>query len=146
MNVGAMSKDRVQFYLPSRYFMKWPSSNKMSMDDCKEVLGKAFDLRLNECGRLMDENPDGFTVVCRPSQFARFIIFRHMYGQCINGVRDLRPELLSEEDLGPYVEVARKLHMDLSCVKKVARALGFVSDEPKRDMIDVSGRLHVDRC
>lgn len=142
------SKDRVQFFLPHRYFVEGPASiNHMSRDDCKRVLGKAFSLGLDEGDRLMDENPNGFTIVCRPSQFARFIIFRYMYGNCINGVRDLEPELQPKDNFDPYARAARELHMEQSCVRRVAEALGFVPSEKSRpNMIDVSKRPDQSCC
>lgn len=141
------SKDRVQFYLPHRYFAKCHSDNHMSRDDCKKVLGKAFSLGRDECGHLMDRNPNGFTIVCRPSQFARFIIFRHLWGHCINGVRDLEPELQPKDNFDPYARAARELHMERSCVREVAEALGFVpSEKPRPNMIDVSKRPDQSCC
>lgn len=99
--MGKMSKDRVLFHLVNRYYSRYPSENSMAWEDCQRVCLKAFGLSPCEFERLALANKEEgrIRILCRPSQFARFIIYRHKYGKCINGVRDLDPTLLNEGDL-----------------------------------------------
>ncbi len=87
----------------------------------------------------LDANPEGFHILCRPSQFARFIIRRHEAGECINGIRDLAPTLLSEWN-DPSYEISRRIGVNLETVRAVLRA--FDSDiVDDRVYIDVSNNF-----
>ena len=90
---GKMSEDRINFFLHYRYYK--PELN--------EVLVKAFGLTEHQVLCLRKDNPHGFWVHCRPSQFARFMIYRDETGM-VNGFKDLnaalvepsKPETLAE--------------------------------------------------
>ncbi len=100
-----MSKDRVRFTLPCRYFQ----SGRHSM---QEVLRKTFGMTLEESGGLMDHYPRGFEIECRPSQFARFIILRYQMNEGINGIRDLKPKIVQpSKPMDAYQRVAEKLDL-----------------------------------
>ncbi len=73
------------------------------MSTCKEVLTKAFNMKLHEPAELMDANPGGFWITCRPSQFARFIVYRHEAGECVNGIKDLKPKIVKHRDIYDYI-------------------------------------------
>lgn len=95
-----MSRDRVTFFLPTRYFTGRASrgSNGMSRSTCIKVLSKAFGPPAQHCTvggwtEVFDLHQNGFNIVCRPSQFARFIVYRHDADECINGIKDLAPVL-----------------------------------------------------
>ncbi len=143
-NTMAMSKDRIRFFLPERYFSN--SNNGMSHDRCLQVLSKANGIANSSAPKLMRANPSGFTIMCRPSQFARFIFYRDKLGKCINGIRDLRLELIDKPDV--YDDIAADTGLSRENVKSVACALGY-SDGPNGPLpsafkpphqIDVSNR------
>lgn len=91
----AKSKDRVRFHLPPRYFTgNQHSTNGMDRDICVEVLVRAFAVSESDVRGVMINHNQGFDILCRPSQFARFIVIRHEIGDCINGVRDLDPKIV----------------------------------------------------
>lgn len=99
-----MSKDRITFFLPPRYFTGTPSSstNGMSRATCLTILGKAFGpprqhTRCSTWNEVMDLWSCGFRIVCRPSQFARFIVYRANANECINGIKDLNPAIVPEQ-------------------------------------------------
>jgi hypothetical protein len=153
----SMSKDRIHFFLPNRYFQSIPRQNGMHRETCVEVLTKAFGQmplyqRLPKRGfpgctsweKLMDKNSDGFTIVCRPSQFARFIYYRYKADECINGIKDLRPELVPACDEPDELEcIAAELDVSRKLVAEVACRLGhddYCDDEPA-EAVDVSGNF-----
>lgn len=110
-----MSDDRVKFFLHSKYynFTNYGTRNGMNMANCQIVLQKSFNIGLSESVNLFRNNPTGFTIICRPSQFARFIVNRYKFGNCINGVRDLEPELFfptpPQPQLDYYQTIAEKV-------------------------------------
>ena len=121
----------------------------MGMRTCQKILQAAFDLPYFESAQLMVAFPSGFWIVARPSQFARFIILRHKWGNCINGVRDLQPELIDGDpptDL--YQIIADETGIRRGVVKIVALTMGFNEDEASvhmRNQINVADRPH-QRC
>ncbi len=133
----AISKDRVRFTLASRYFQGNTSPNGMLKETCKTILLKAFCMTHSESEERMFNQAHGFEIICRPSQFARFIIFRHEMGNCINGVRDLEPELIEVPDM--YAEIADATGVDREAVRRVLNEVGY---KGKRELgpIDVSNR------
>lgn len=109
-NPGEMSRDRVRFDLSTQ---KRGSSStnrgnrKTTADLCRETL----DLDITKY-RDLDMKP--VTVVCRPSQFARFLIKRDEYGFA-NSFKTLNAELFTpvEPATPRLVDVSRrtnKLH------------------------------------
>ncbi len=143
----AMSKDKIQFYLPYRYYQatRGPGSNGMSRCTCKRVLRQSFDMDDQECERLMQNNSAGFGILCRPSQFARFIVHRYEADECINGIKDLRPEIVYAVDV--YQDAAHKVGISRATVLSVLRILR-IEDVPSetRGTIDVSKRPHRECC
>ena len=105
----ATSKDRVRFFLPPKYFSDNSrlSASTMGRSTCKRILLQAFGMDNGESERMIQNHSDGFTILCRPSQFARFIVYRHDANECINGIKDLRPEIVPKMDV--YDKVARVL-------------------------------------
>ncbi len=137
----AMSKDRVRFFLPHRYFQNSArnGNNRMSRDTCKDVLCKAFGMSRSESDHMMRWHPEGFTILCRPSQFGRFIVYRYDTNECINGVKDLQPEVIPKPDV--YDDVSRITGVERDSVKRVATALGYSCRSPGiSSQIDVSNR------
>lgn len=142
------SKDRVRFFIQHRYFQAncSLSSNGMRKDTCKSVLLRAFGMQFVESETMMNKFPEGFWVECRPSQFARFIVYRNDVGQCINGIKDLKPELIGRLTLPE--KIARKTRVDINSVRAVMTALDWGTGlEPMclADTIDVAGRFECDR-
>lgn len=140
-----MSKDRVTFFLPSRYFQSGRrASNGFNRDTMQRVLNRAFGLSSCESNKLMVANPCGFTITCRPSQFARFIVYRCDVDEGINGIRDLRPEVHAERSqMDVYDEVARDLLLSRQVVKDIGDRLGFtLLSLGSKDSVDVSKRDH----
>ncbi len=121
-----MSKDRIRFFLPRRYFEGFNSTNGMKRETCLLILNQAFGLACDESEHLMDKYPDGFVIVCRPSQFARFIFYRCQADECINGIKDLRLELIGALD--KYDRVVRATGVCREIVQKVLWAAGMDSD------------------
>ncbi len=133
----AMSKDKVEFFLGHRYFDG--SCNGMREQMCNKILQESFGMLYNEIRGIMKEEPKGFHITCRPSQFARFIVLRHEAGECINGIRDLNPKIVDQPtDL--YDEAATITGISRADVKRVAYALGFSGLPAKKVTLDVSCR------
>ncbi|MEE8608960.1 MAG: hypothetical protein V3S55_15255 [Nitrospiraceae bacterium] len=139
-----MSKDRVKFFLCGRYFTNGQSQSGMTRERCIPIILKAFGMPRNLVHAVMDGSPQGFWIVCRPSQFARFIVYRHESGQCINGIKDLEPELIDPPSpLTLYQQVANKVRMDYEVVSLVLNAAKVHDGEVPCavDTIDVSRNL-----
>lgn len=145
----SMSRDRVKFFLPYRYFMNGRGSNGMAVEVCQKILLAVFDMGVSESARMMVNHPNGFWIVCRPSQFARFIVRRHEWGDCINGIRDLKPEVIDDYKEKDWSEVlGDKIGITSRAVLRVAAALGYDEDSLplcNSNLIDVAGRPH-QRC
>ena len=148
----AASKDRVTFYLPYRYFTSQHTTNGMTKETCMRVLNASFGMSASEMEGLMFANPSGFTIVCRPSQFARFIVFRDQADECINGIRDLCLKLGPAEVDKPkllHAAVADSLALPRSYASDIIdklRGLGvpvpaYVPQPDRADIIDVSGNF-----
>lgn len=91
-NEMSMSHDRVKFYFNRQYFCSANSPRQEALN----LLRAAFDMQEKESRELMCQNGEGFYIVCRPSQFARFLIWRNEAGMT-NGFKDLMPELIPGE-------------------------------------------------
>jgi len=72
-SASTMSRDRVHFTIPANYL------HKTNIQLCiEETLG----LRNASMLKAMARNDEDLHIICRPSQFARFIILRHVkYGE-----------------------------------------------------------------
>ncbi len=137
-----MSRDRVEFTLPNRYFGPPDTKTGMSKATCREVLRRAFGLEQEQCTNLMCRFPEGFRIRCRPSQFARFIVHRYEMGECINGIRDLEPRLVRPLDRDFYGVIAEETYMARGTVVKILEAVGVANEFPcgyqDADLVDVS--------
>ncbi len=146
-----MSKDRVRFTLPQRYFQgasRRPNGfNRITM---LGILRGAFSMTHAESVGLMDHYPNGFEIECRPSQFGRFIVLRHDANEGINGVRDLEPRIVQpSKPMDVYQCAALELeHLGLTPngVREVAVCLNKLHNDLCRSTpaypksIDVSQR------
>lgn len=137
----AMSKDRVRFYLAARYFQSHRTSNGMTRDTCIRLLFKAFGMTSSQSLERMSRFHNGFWIKCRPSQFARFIVYRHQDGDCINGIRDLQPQLVEPVDV--YAQIANETGVTHDTVRRVLRAAEYVPTT-RSDEIDVSKNPHME--
>lgn len=159
----AMSRDRVRFLMGPRYFLRSRGARSNGMDRARalDVMANAFGVRADEANALFEAHPDGFLVVCRPSQFARFIVLRHdaMLGTGgVNGVNDLEPELFVPA--GPrdgFERVVEMTGMTRDQVRELMHALVLtcreveerLEDETRprrRATIDVSDRPNTHRA
>ena len=147
---NAMSLDRVKFYLASRYFQAHHTDNGMHREVCKKILTKAFGYPTGKrCAsswtQVMDRGPGGFYIVCRPSQFARFIVYRNEDGNCINGIRDLEPGLfLPKPKKDVYTRLAEMVEnrVDRHTVKRITDILGHTENSLERALR--AGECHED--
>jgi len=129
----AMSKDRVKFFLPSMYFQNHHTPRGMHKDICASILSRAFGMHESVWRAKMLEFPEGISIVCRPSQFARFIVYRIVEGECVNGVKDLKCSIVVPSN--PYQIVADEAGTDEAgtdeaTVAQVARALSNLTGCP----------------
>ena len=114
----SMSKDRVRFWIDHRYFQQ------RGMYD---VLKKVFNLDENRARAAQTGPYEGFWIVCRPSQFARFMIYRNEAG-IKNGFMDLKAVLFTPETPDYYTQLAHTLDIPRDKVKKMIKALGYGHD------------------
>ena len=87
-----ISRDRVKFTLTETVLCR------NGMDD---VLNKAFNINIRTAMSYLCYEKDyaskALTIICRPSQFARFLIYRN--DACINNVfKAMNPELFIPEE------------------------------------------------
>lgn len=105
----AMSRDRILFRLAPRYFDAC-RNNGMNPSKMQRVLQQAFNMNTCESHKLMSSNSEhGFHILCRPSQFARFIVLRMEVGCIINGIKDLKPRIVDEEQASVFNVAAREI-------------------------------------
>jgi hypothetical protein len=99
---GRMSGDRVRIVLPER---------RMKRDAFMRAAQEAFSLSAGELAALpkcQDHYLNGgVEVICRPSQFGRFMILRNEYGDD-NSVKDLQPELFRPTPVKQPLDVSRR--------------------------------------
>jgi hypothetical protein len=120
----AKPKDRIQFFLPGRYFLdKCNHHNGMQKQDMAVAFEKAFGVSQMAFMQLTSENKHGFDIICRPSQFGRFMVFRYEIGYGINGMKDLEPKLMVPEDMP--AKIARVSGICREHVEKVINTLKF---------------------
>jgi hypothetical protein len=99
---GRMSGDRVRIVLPER---------RMKRNAFIRAAQEAFSLSADEL-RALQKCEDhygcrGVEVICRPSQFGRFMILRNEYGDD-NSVKDLQPELFRPAPVKQPLDVSRR--------------------------------------
>lgn len=109
----AMSRDRVRFTVPSHRINKHHREAEVCRNVIKSIFG--LDLEIAEW--------EDVTIVCRPSQFARFLIARNIAG-LTNGFKELKPEMfiLKEEEPKPIVYNVSKEHHDAHRCKELYTA------------------------
>lgn len=132
-----MSRDRVRFFIGDRYFALPNAKIKIG-----NVMAKAFGLSAMRVDGWM--RGDGFWVTCRPSQFARFLIYRNEVG-ITNGFMDLHAELVPARTDDVYDMLAAKAGVTRAAAKSVAQALSYGLRDVEGAMlaqfteVDVSG-------
>lgn len=136
------TQDHIQFFLPARYFSRSPNpSTGMRRQTCKDVLFRAFGMGHHASASLMNKRPYGFTILCRPEQFARFIVHRNDIGECINGIKDLEPKIVAAHD-DNYGYIAEETGVGRHVVELVLKAAmgSGVKLGIKRSDVDVTGK------
>ncbi len=113
----AMNKDRVRFHIRDHYFNSQERRMKMG-----NLMARAFDMSAMAADSWM--HGDGFWVTCRPSQFARFLIYRNEAG-ITNGFKDLHAKLVDGRKQDIYDVLARKAGVNHETAKRVSQALSF---------------------
>lgn len=92
-----MSRDRVHFTVLSCYLLK------SNIRDCLvETLGVARSLIID-----MSRKERDLHIICRPSQFARFIILRHVKYNEPNNMACLNMRLVSPPKIEEALDVSR---------------------------------------
>lgn len=99
----SMSKDRVHFTIPDSTINKTLAMRKSYCD----VLFKAFGLSSQKVPCSGD-----IKIICRPSQFARFLIYRNEAG-ITNGFRCLNPKLKPADEKS-VLDVSENPHINRS--------------------------------
>ena len=139
----SMSKDRVKFTLGTQYLGMCPPNNTKAYK-ALELLEKAFGIKECEAKELIRKSHrlnEGITITCRPSQFARFMIYRDSLG-IPNGFRDLKAELfVPEPKCDVYDRLAKIADTDRCTAKKIALALCYNGQD---EIEDILGSRH--RC
>lgn len=150
---GNMSYDRVRFFLSDCYY-----NSGCKRDAMRAVLNKAFGLSCDHSAQYMASTYGGFYIICRPSQFARFMVYRNEAGQK-NGFMDLQVKLFTPEPpKDVYTLLAEKAGITRDQAKRATHALCFsgrseveermgdnaCNDEPSE--IDVSMNKHISPC
>lgn len=108
-------KDRVRFWLSDYYFQR---------NNIYPVLAKAFDLSENHAREAARGPEEGFWIICRPDQFARFLIYRNKAG-IKNGFMDLTAELFVPETPDYYAQLAQDHNIPRETVKAIIKSLGY---------------------
>lgn len=143
--------EKVVFRLAPRYFTKHYSSNGMRRETCIKILLACFGMPFGtgSWASLMTQHSEGFQIVCRPDQFARFIVLRYQADECINGVKDLSPRIVDAEEEFFYDKVADQFkgRVARECVYDILSAadvdnryVSFMEDECDF-WVDVSQQL-----
>ena len=106
----SMSHDRIRFFLPNKY---------SDLQGMTRVMKRAFDMSQHEFDRLRPHGGGrgtGFWLVCRPSQFARFMVYRsEVVGACssagiVNGFNELKVSLFTPEPSPCEQDVSMRPH------------------------------------
>lgn len=110
---GEMSVDRVSLVIPERY---------LRVGAVERAMNEAFGLRPEEIRALKNKKDhygnDGVQVICRPSQFARFIILRNEYGGN-NSIKDLQPELFQPAIVAEPLDVSKRKNQHDAPAKEI---------------------------
>ncbi len=112
-----MSRDRVRFFLHYRYYD----------DRINVVMYKAFGMDFDEVQKLRAGNAGGFWIICRPSQFARFLIYRDAAG-IANGFKDLNAALVDprqRQTIANHVCENAPIGVTFATVKRILTLAGI---------------------
>lgn len=133
--MSKMSKDRVRIFIGSKYLQK---------HNIYMVLENAFGIQENTA-RNMYQCKDGFYVICRPSQFARFMIFRDQ-ANIDNGFKDLRVEHFVPKDPEEvFCQYMRSHDLDVGQAREVLGIVGSSLNEFKRAVVErCNGSMNFD--
>ena len=112
-----------RFYIGSNYTLSSTRRERMA-----DVMAKAFGMAVGDALYSMDGGHDnyGVWITCRPSQFARFMIYRNDAG-IQNGFKDLKAELVEVREIDPYEVLADLARVSRGEVKAVVQSLGYGS-------------------
>lgn len=152
-----MSRDRIRFALGHRYYQPSPTQNGMLDETCVDVMARAFNMGVCEARSLISaarRTGCNIEITCRPSQFARFIVYRYEADECINGVKDLEPQIV-RRPRNIYERVADRIDElgTITACSSMEEIVSTVIDvyeldgehQGTRPSIDVSGRQHDER-
>jgi len=110
--------EHVRFTIGSKYFESYGFAN--AMDRAFGTHGAVYE-KMQSTARAYGTA----TVVCRPSQFARFLIYRND-AQITNGFKDLNPKLFTPKPQSDaYAVFAKKVGITYDKAKEIAYLLGY---------------------
>lgn len=95
--MSSMSHDRVHFTVSERYLQKKP---------IRECLVETLGLDEKDLREMALKNKDLY-VICRPSQFARFVILRHTKYEEPNNMACLNMKLVVPDPTPKQIDVSR---------------------------------------
>ena len=126
------TNERVKFFLPARNFNG--THGGFSQMTMQGILRQAFGMTHCKSATLMARFKKGFWITCRPSQFARFIVYRAETGEGINGIKDLQPELfVLEPKPNAYVILAEAVgDISVSAAQRMADLMGITPVDIRR--------------
>lgn len=128
----AMSKDRVRFFVGERYFAVDSARIKIG-----KVMARAFGISAMASDSWLKDG--GVWVTCRPSQFARFMIYRNEAG-ITNGFMDLRAELVKPASKDFYTRLSALTGVDRHDIKQVIQALNFSVPELEKQISEAESQ------
>lgn len=94
----------------------------MPMCGMANAFAKAFGTDPGVFETIALDNRNGFDIICRPSQFGRFMVYRMEIGTGINGMKDLNPQVFTPEDA-----IGRIARSSGVCREHVEKVLGVIS-------------------
>lgn len=99
-----MSRDRVHFEISSALLH---ASSPAIRSAFRKAFGVPWPFKAVPAW-----STQGMTVICRPSQFARFLVYRNLEGGT-NSFKDLNPRLLPAEETKKVFDVSGNQHEDI---------------------------------
>lgn len=102
----SISHDRVHFNMPN----VWSGRGDTRQDAIVKAAVQAFGIPMEAAKRA---SAHGVLVICRPSQFARFLILRNEYGG-ENGFKNLYAKLVPAPKPTNVLDVSQNPALDLS--------------------------------
>lgn len=101
MAYNQMSKDRVHITIRECYLQK---------DTIRDCIEECFGIRENQLPRVSSHHQASYKdlhIVCRPSQFARFVILRHVKYNEPNNMACLNMKLVVPEPIQSNIDVSK---------------------------------------